>query len=903
MLLLFYTLSYCLIQFLYVSLLNKILIMANGKSTWKYNKLLTARRNYYLPGGPLGIPSTNDSANITGAPTTAPTELISTGGMPTSVPKVKAALGLAGKAIKNTLNTPVASAGVAGIGQLAGTALSGGYDSGIGNATRAIGNAVSALPGGAVYGAAINAAGGLYNGLFGEKVNQEELNRVNNDIASLSSEASSISSANSFDDSSLYNTAAVKTTVDAYKGAVLNGSAAKKNAELANELITGVDTVNRTKENVINNIASGQFNNAVANFSAFGGELNTQGADFSNGLLYIDAGGSHESNPYEGVPMGVDQEGTPNLVEEGETIFNDYVFSRRLKVPKAIRNKYKLGGTITFAEASKKMAKESEERPNDPISIRGLEAMLKDLANAQEAIRNNNEGKEFAEGGNLYADGSTLKYYKDGIIPEDDALYNTYKDYLTNGIIDFDKLYAADSPWMQRRNQISTLLKDKDKSKGFREWYAAQLNDYNKDTKGYKPYSADDITEDLFNRWSSDRKLGFGHNVIYDEGVNQFITPRKTKDRRWLLGPKTDANGTPLDPYATAKEITEDYDSNTKKYSFENKKATSEGNIDYTDYYYNQATPDTSKIPRNWVKIKGADGKYGEAMLYDDARAQGLLEGYTRVDQDDKYGEDGKGNLGYYDPNEKDNYKVLPTWSRYIPSVALGISSITDAAELTNKPDYSNAEALLEASRGAGTYNPVKFKPIGNYLTYKPFDRDYYINKMNAEAGASRRLLANTSGGNRGTAMAGILAADNNYLNQLGTLARQAEEYNLAQRQQVEEFNRGTNITNSQGFLDAAKANQNAALQSRELALKGTMEGYAMREKARLASDAAKSANLSGFVTSLGDIGRENMAWNWRNFGLATDTFGPTDKRDEGKLLTHVASKGGKIKKKKGLTI
>jgi hypothetical protein len=249
---------------------------------------------------------------------------------------------------------------------------------------------------------------------------------------------------------------------------------------------------------------------------------------------------------------------------------------------------------------------------------------------------------------------------------------------------------------------------------------------------------------------------------------------------------------------------------------------------------------------------------------------------------------------------------------RFAPSVALGISAITDAAGLTNKPDYSNADAILEASKGAGTYNPVRFKPIGNYLTYRPFDRDYYINKMNAEAGASRRNIMNTSGGNRGAAMAGILAADNNYLNQLGTLSRQAEEYNLAQRQQVADFNRSTNITNSQGFLQADLANQKAAAEAREMSLKGTMAAAEMREKTKLASDAAKAANLSGFVTSLGDIGRENMAWNWRNFGLATDTFGSVD-TNSGKLLTHSNTKkskegekkanGGKIKKRKGLTI
>jgi len=77
--------------------------------------------------------------------------------------------------------------------------------------------------------------------------------------------------------------------------------------------------------------------------------------------------------------MGVDSEGVPNLVEEGEAIFNDYVFSKRLKVPKMIRNKYKLDGPISFADAAIKLSKESEERPNDPISKNGLDALLGEL--------------------------------------------------------------------------------------------------------------------------------------------------------------------------------------------------------------------------------------------------------------------------------------------------------------------------------------------------------------------------------------------------------------------------------------------------------------------------------------------------------------------------------------------
>lgn len=115
-----------------------------------------------------------------------------------------------------------------------------------------------------------------------------------------------------------------------------------------------------------------------------------------------------------------------------------------------------------------------------------------------------------------------------------------------------------------------------------------------------------------------------------------------------------------------------------------------------------------------------------------------------------------------------------------------------------------------------GAAPSVRFNPIGNYLTYNPFDREYYINRLNAEAGASRRALGN-SGLGSGARAAAILAGDNNYLNQLGSLARQAEEFNLAQRQQVEGFNRATNQYNSEGALEADIANAENRLKTSNL--------------------------------------------------------------------------------------
>ena len=144
---------------------------------------------------------------------------------------------------------------------------------------------------------------------------------------------------------------------------------------------------------------------------AFGGHLNTNGSDFMTGLTYIDNGDTHENNPYEGVPMGADSEGTPNLVEQGEVVFNDYVYSNRLQVPKAVRKKYKLRDNMTFADAVKYLTKSYEERPNDSISRDTSMEVLADLANVQEAERAN---KEYNSDKNISAYGGKINRFDDG---------------------------------------------------------------------------------------------------------------------------------------------------------------------------------------------------------------------------------------------------------------------------------------------------------------------------------------------------------------------------------------------------------------------------------------------------------------------------------------------------------
>lgn len=167
--------------------------------------------------------------------------------------------------------------------------------------------------------------------------------------------------------------------------------------------------------NAASNTQNKMFNNSLLNIAAYGGPLFNHGGDWSNGLTFINEGGTHEQNPLGGVPVGVDQEGIPNLVEEGEIIWNDYVFSNRLKPTKkqlettGFDSKYE---GWTFAKIVEDVQKASAENPLDKISTDTLNENLMYLMTMQEDIRMKKEAKKnkFKYGGmkNIFPDGGNI---------------------------------------------------------------------------------------------------------------------------------------------------------------------------------------------------------------------------------------------------------------------------------------------------------------------------------------------------------------------------------------------------------------------------------------------------------------------------------------------------------------
>lgn len=124
----------------------------------------------------------------------------------------------------------------------------------------------------------------------------------------------------------------------------------------------------------------------------FGGSMN--GMDIPTGMQSYENGGTHEENPNGGIQVGVDSQGTPNLVEEGEFRWGDYVFSNRIDVDLDVLSDFNVPankkqgkkankGKLSYADLAKKMAKKAGDL-NDPITKDTLNENMKRASQAQD---------------------------------------------------------------------------------------------------------------------------------------------------------------------------------------------------------------------------------------------------------------------------------------------------------------------------------------------------------------------------------------------------------------------------------------------------------------------------------------------------------------------------------------
>lgn len=380
------------------------------------------------------------------------------------------------------------------------------------------------------------------------------------------------------------------------KAAELNEAAKKANFAKAQTMTTKAGALDQANDARM-----------LAAYAAEGGKINPFPSSlFPSPVTEFNEGGSHESNPLDGVPQGIAPDGYPNLVEEGEVKYNNYIFSDRLMLNKNDKKKYKFLKGDTFADAAKRIKKDLgiDERPNDPLALTDLDVQLTILSNLQEEKR--------AEKGLLGE--NRMQYAKGG------------------------HLFAGD--WL--------------------------------------------------------------HSI-----------------------------------------------------------------------------------------------------------------------------------------------------TRAAPVIG---NALSVAHQAFNLPAYKHAKELQTNDE---QFTPIGYTPISQKMTYVPFDTNYYGQKLGAQAGATRRAIREQTASNPYAATAALLAADANAQGQLGDLYKKAEEFNLAQREKVDTFNRATDSANAEMDLKAQQLN--ATLRNHQLDRQAKRDLYAAQMKS--AEDAAWSSAMSASATSifdnLGAIGKE----------------------------------------------
>jgi hypothetical protein len=700
----------------------------------------------------------------------------------------------------------------------------------------------------------------------------------------------------------------------------------------------------------------------MPNMFDLGGDIQSNSADWTTGLTHIDAGGSHELNPNQGVQVGVDPEGTPNLVEENETIFNDYVYSNRITLDDEAKKVFHIGKKrdITYADLSKKLEKEASERPNDPISQAALKVQMQDLADQQERQKQKMEAERAREAFEALSDKEKValiqqaaqqeqaaqqQAMQEQAMAEQQMMQETSAQQHGAPIADAMGTVATgqpevmgEQPMMAEGGKINTFAgtqkgsnqmrnagtwKEGNSSSNWNTYTRGGLRDYLENIVKRIQMAPDEKTANEIRQEAINTVAGI--QQAYAKAYQNDLTPVSESDAVKTLQTAFQNAGGNKYFGSIADNINLPTGHNTPdteaggwidslwgpRTSIRNWGSTEYGDADYYKDIADLAQQ------AGMVYAPNAEWTYGDNTLYglsipEVATAPIVAEkpGYVPVWQGGAAGTASQTAPEVVKkPNDEDEWEVTPNYKndklRYAglfgPAVGLGMQMMG-----IGRPDTSGLQGVVDAYSRQGAAL-ADYKPIGNYLRYQPLDRMYYANQMQANARATDRALMNSSGANTGAAAAGLLANSYNSQIGLGNLYRQAEEYNDNLKKQVAEFNRGTDQFNSEAYNRTSLQNAETRNRNRQMNAQLGMQAAQAKMDADAGWYNGIYGNVAGLFKGIGDLGRENAQHNMIAEMAADGIFGTMSPRTNtgrrGKYLTFTkksAAKGGKINKKKG---
>lgn len=490
------------------------------------------------------------------------------------------------------------------------------------------------------------------------------------------------------------------------------------------------------------------FANYMINFSggkdsvleAFGGQLHTNGADFSNGASIIEAGGSHEENPNSGVQIGVDKQGAPNLVEEGEVVYDDYVFSNRLKANDEVLGyanlplKYR---DTPFSDIAKKLLKPSEDQLNDPITTRTLKANMDKLRNAQEVFKQiygtGDIANQFAFGGNIYASGGPFafdSYLKNinTIINSDGNLTNEAMTLFMNG--DYSGYYDESKVDLAAKTYASyqSTHRGKDYQQAYDERYNQIKSEIEKHLQPLKNRisAAMYLSQRGIRLMPSGKPFGDVSRDIYD--TYNDIASGKTSYSQAMKSSKPSEHQTQSNQDSNSSDgnigIKQDKSKvgdvkPTKKITT---KDLAEGR---GDNYHRALSSDTIQYNRNvdeaTVREYEKTGDYADFINYvKNTATDNEINEWIKTLESGKYGDLEDSNGKTYKIKGKDDLIRLMTDGKFGPIHHFAYNASRTKATEDKTPQESKEQVIDEVADKTGTSRPDAQKQVDDYIKANP---------------------------------------------------------------------------------------------------------------------------------------------------------------------------------------
>lgn len=776
-------------------------------------------------------------------------------------------------------------------------------------------------PWGALVGGAIGTVGAITGIISGNRKAQREAINLNNQ-ADIAQQYAQQNFASAFESVADRKNRQYQSNIAAEGGKISNAAKSKHM------------TIQQFADSVLAKHNADKYSTVMKkhNFSAGGKTYNTHGGYFSPDIIKIEAGGTHEQNPFGGIQLGVDPMGVPNLVEEGEIIYDDYVFSDRLNASEKLLKDYALPRKYagkSFAYIADKISNESKERPNDAVSNNGLGAMYDRLMAAQDAhkakLEENRMKREMEKMSpeELEAVGQAMAMQ--AVPPEEQMmqqpeampmeqapmmaanggqLANTYK--LGDRMIKRAQDEKERKRLEQERLRRQRLREDAERRQKQGTW--VPTNPFYDNT-----FINNDWLQENDEQWDA---WDNGVHKHWDvSGSNPGVsTSQQTPTATYGLVdyPQPRPSGSSYDRAAYDQEYSVPY-------------------INLIDYMKGQVGPDGKLTPEGQAILDKINEASGKPMSYDDwlknatDHKSGAIHNATyNIAQDwsdslpsqrdllpiekldynfepnfsnteilrnpeleQQIREDRTNRL--MNPQPADNSAVedtplLPTWQRY---AGVGYNLISGLHNMLQEPD---------------TYEYRRFTPDTvegtlalDRLQYNPNDFNMVANQINAADAATRSQIGNSGLG--ASAGAALLANNYNNARNLGNAYWQTQLANQQQLANVTGVNNQAAQTEADFDYRRNLANTQIRNQAGMYNLQNAIQTDYLNKQAESQKWQAVSQALDASATDLANIGRENFNFNMANTNPALFY---DNNPYSGRIFyekNNVAAEGGELKK------